>query len=250
MTLHQTRNTPVRIRIETSIRGWLQRALLAWFKSHARDFPWRRRRTPYRILIAEILLQQTAAWKVASVYDTFINRYRTPRELSAASIRSIISIIKPLGLVRRAGLLKRLGQMLQAEHSGRVPRRSNELLELPGVGPYTRAALNCFAFGRREAIVDTNVVRFMTRFFGLTPPPNRRELTVSAVAAAEQCLPMRRFENFNLALLDHAALVCKFNKPRCEVCPVAQHCEWLHCQAGSDNLMKLNSKQHKRTRGR
>lgn len=204
-------------------RQALRHDLQTWFTENGRDFPWRKTRDPFAILIAEVLLQRTLAPKVLLVYPKIIRRFGTARKCVAARPRTLAGLIRPLGLVRRAQVLRELAGALLSKHGGRVPVDRDRLLQLPGVGEYTAAAVRCFAFGKREPIVDTNVVRIFTRYFGIRVRSS--ETLVEKVSTlAQLSLPRHGVREFNWALLDYAAIVCKKRNPRCPVCPLKNAC--------------------------
>lgn len=191
-----------------------------------RQFPWRTRRTAYRVLLAEKLLQQTAARpQVVEAYRQLIEYCPTPARLGCADIRKLKEIIKPLGFLYRAKELKTLGKTLSTRYRGRVPRNLELLRQLPGVGDYAARAVLTFAFGKAVPIVDTNVARFLNRFFGLDSPllsnPARNKVLLDLAA---KLLPRENSSLFNFAVLDLCAGICVPKKPRCEICPVRLAC--------------------------
>jgi A/G-specific adenine glycosylase len=203
-----------------SSRRRFRHEVLAWFEANARDFPWRHTRDPFLVLVAEVLLQQTLAYKVPSVFDQLAARYGTADAMANAPVNELEDIIRPLGLVKRAAGLQRLAGVIVERHEGFVPKDSGDLAALPGVGPYTTSAVRCFAFGAREAIVDTNVVRIITRYFG-----GDSHDTALAAVFARQCLPGTEVERWNWALLDYSAVLCKTTSPRCSLCPLGGTCQ-------------------------
>jgi A/G-specific adenine glycosylase len=131
--------------------------LLAWYAEEARDFPWRKTRDPYQILVAEVMLQQTGVGRVLPVYDVFLTEFPTLKVLADASTADVIRAWQGMGYNRRAVNLQRAARAIIAEHGGVVPQDVDTLLRLPGVGPYTAAAVSCFAFLQPVAVVDTNI---------------------------------------------------------------------------------------------
>jgi len=190
-----------------------------------RAFPWRETSDPYRIIVAELLLQQTFARKVVPIYEEFLRRYPSATELARAHASKIRSLILPLGLQYRAKTLKALGRILVEENAGKVPDDLRSLLKLPGVGAYTANAVLCFAYGKRRPVVDTNVVRVLQRFFGSKKPLRPGETDRMIWEFAERVLPQRDARRYNIAILDFAALVCTHYKPQCSTCPLRKHCK-------------------------
>ena len=206
----------------------IQKKTLAWSRTNGRKFPWRKTTNPYRVLVAEKLLQQTRAGSsVVKAYAELIKNYPTAKELSSADIRVLKKHIRPLGLIYRANELKRLGKQLTETYNAKVPRQIEALKKLPGVGEYAARSVLVFAFNKRTAIVDTNIARFVYRLFGipgkLPPNPARSRKILSY---AEKLLPKRRYRDFNFALLDLCAKVCQPKTPLCEICPVRSDCSY------------------------
>ena len=209
-----------------STKVLLQAALLGWFAKFRRNFPWRRKSNPYAILIAEKLLQQTAAREVVvQAYSQMLKKYSTPLRLSQATVSDIEDIIRPLGFTYRAKELQVLGQELVSRHGGKVPRTLEELLALPGVGDYAARAVLSFAYGEDVPIVDTNVARFLYRIYGIEGRmPSNPARKKSLIALAATLVPEGRSKEWNLSVLDLCALICTPANPNCFVCPVQNHC--------------------------
>jgi A/G-specific adenine glycosylase len=207
-------------------RGGFVDKLLEWWPKNARDFPWRKTQNPYYILIAETLLRKTTAKQVEQMYPTFLEKYPSPSHLALADLRTLRKILKPLGLEnRRAASLKKLAQVIVAKYGGAVPRRREELMELPVVGRYATNAVLCFAYGTEAPLVDTNVVRIITRFFSFESRKTRLKDDPYMWMFAESLLPAGRARDFNLALLDFAAQVCRARNPKCGECIVRNMCK-------------------------
>lgn len=202
-----------------------QRSLLTWHRTNARHFPWRLRRgEPFAILLAEILLRKTTAKQVAAVYPDFIATYSAPSLLAGARITKLRALLKPLGLSGRASLLKALGAALVANHGGLVPTLREDLLKLPGVGPYAANATLCFGFGQSVPIVDSNILRILSRVFGWTSSHPRPHLDKAVWDLASGLIPTGRAALYNEALLDLGALVCTHRDPACYKCPLGPTC--------------------------
>lgn len=203
-------------------------SLLAWFEQAQREFPWRSRTNPYAILVAEKLLQQTAARDaVVQAYERILSRYPAPHHLARAHMADIENIVRPLGFAYRAKELHDLAQALVARHGGEVPSSLMDLLALPGVGDYIARAVLSFAFNRDVPIVDTNISRFLYRLYGIqgTQPANpaRKKILIELAAAL---VPQGRSKEYNLAVLDLCAEVCKPVKPLCLDCPIQKYCTY------------------------
>src|SRR5262249_28636907 len=164
--------------------------LLAWFRRHGRDLPWRRTRDPYRILVSEVMLQQTQVARVAEYYPRFLATFPTLRSLAAAKPGRVREAWDGLGYYRRAANLHRLAREAAWNHGGKLPAEPELLLQLPGIGRYTAGAIASFAYGRAVPAVDTNVARVIRRaFHPFLPRTGRAEHRVWETAAA--LLPRR-----------------------------------------------------------
>lgn len=211
-------------------RTFFIRKLLTWGRPNRRSFPWRTERDPFKIVVAEVLLQRSRGSSVAPVYQRLFERWPTATDLGHARVDSIRSVIRPLGLTRRAETLKALARAVTDR--GAVPRTVEGLLELPGVGPYAASATAAVAFGKRAATVDGVTARVYRRYFGMhseQPPSTDRKLWV----LVDRVTPPRGVREWNWAVLDLAAVVCLPRKPRCSDCPLATRCTWSqHVQKG------------------
>lgn len=206
----------------------LQKRLLNWFERNGRDFPWRSESTPYGVLVAEKLLQQTAAKdKLVEVYNKLVNTYPNPRLLADAEISILQDIIQPLGLRYRAKELRAMANELIARYNGEVPRDLEKLVELTGIGGYAARAVLSLAFGDDVPIVDTNIARFLYRIFSIKGPlPSNPARKRGLIELAGSLIPKGRSKKFNLAILDLCAQICKANKPECLECPVQIYCAY------------------------
>lgn len=200
--------------------------LLRWYCSNQRHFFWRTEPiSPYKVLVCEMLLRKTRADAVEPVADMLLRRYPNPQKLASARRSSLETMLRPLGLFRvRAMALRKTAKTIVREHGGRVPRTEDALICLPHLGRYGVNAVLCFAYGQRRPIVDVNVVRTFGRQFGFKKPVEIHKAD-KIWDFAEQLLPRVRFKEFNWALLDLGALVCKPARPRCSVCPVSFYCK-------------------------
>lgn len=202
---------------------WFRRRLLAWGRENRRSFPWRETDDPWRVLVAEVLLQRSRGKTVAKVYQELFRRWPDAAALSRAREHSIATVIRPLGLVRRAGGLKALAR--EVLRQGRVPSTLDGLLALPGVGRYAANATLVVAFGKRAPVVDGVTARVYRRYLGLhsdLPASNDEALW----AAAELATPTGAAREWNWAVLDLAAEVCLPARPRCPTCPLMERCHF------------------------
>ncbi|HEY2825482.1 MAG TPA: hypothetical protein VGI83_08060 [Gemmatimonadales bacterium] len=230
-----------------------KRRLLAWYRTQARDLPWRRTRDAYRVVVSEFMLQQTQVSRVEQFYPKFIARYPTIADLAKARPKAVRESWDGLGYYRRAANLHQLAKDVIANHQGELPKDPETLRKLPGIGAYTAGAVAAFAYERREPAVDTNVDRVLRRvFFGTKlegrrasghegkrggkrrtakPPPSGPRALVPPPAdvwsLARAILPRRGkvVWEFNQALMDLGATVCTARIARCEICPVKPVCK-------------------------
>lgn len=204
----------------------VSRRLRLWFRRNGRDLPWRRTRDPYRILVSELMLQQTQVARVIDFYHRFLERFPTLGHLSDAPVSEVEHAWSGLGYYARARNLHALSRLVVRERDGALPSDPTELRALPGVGPYTAGAVASFAFERSAALVDTNVARVVARIFapGLAP---RRPRDLSRLwRISEAIVPARgpAAWTHNQALMELGALVCTARVRRCEACPVQAQC--------------------------
>lgn len=201
---------------------WLQKRLLAWYSKHQRDLPWRKTHNPYNILVSEIMLQQTQVDRVIPKYLAFLKKFPTLPKLAKAQQGKVIAAWSGLGYNRRARNLHQLAIKVMREYGGVLPRTPQSLQELPGIGPYTAAAVACFAFGAPVALVEVNVRRVLGRVLrGITGPTALDESEVWELAAA---LVPKQSVAWNSALMDFGATVCTARTPKCATCPLQEKC--------------------------
>jgi len=198
---------------------WRQ-AIIGWGYRHIREFPWRWVNDPYKVLVAEILLAQTFARKVVPVYLEIVQKYPTLSCLAQAKEDELRNCIRPLGLLYRASTLINIAKALNKDYGQNVPSEKNSLLQIKGIGPYIASSVLCFAFAKREAIVDANVVRIVGRFLGFRWPPHSSCENKAYSTIAEVLLPEIDYRMYNYSLIDFGALVCKHYNPDCHTCPL------------------------------
>ncbi len=202
--------------------------VLGWYQRHARDLPWREpTASPWAVLVSEIMLQQTPVSRVVPAYLEWLKRWPIPGALAAEPAGEAVRQWGLLGYPRRALNLHATARIVTERHGGEVPASRDDLLALPGVGPYTAAAVASFAFGQRHAVLDTNVRRVLARLFGGTAYAPRT-LSVAETRLAESLLPSQpaMAARWAVAVMELGALVCTAASPACGRCPVAQSCSW------------------------
>jgi A/G-specific adenine glycosylase len=203
-----------------------RRRLLAWFRRHGRDLPWRRTRDPYRVLVSEVMLQQTQVSRVVGFYRRFLAEFPTLGHLAAARPARVRESWEGLGYYRRAAHLHRLAQAVVQDHGGQIPEDPAALRRLPGVGRYTAGAVATFAYERRVPAVDTNVARVLRRaFHPRTRPGAQGERRLWDTAAALLPRRGRAAWEFNQGIMELGALICTARVARCGECPVRAACQ-------------------------
>ena len=195
-----------------------RKLLLRWYRKHQRNLPWRGQSDPYRILVSEIMLQQTRVAVVEQRYPEFLRQFPSARRLAQAREQTVLAAWSGLGYYRRARSLHAAAKLVHRQ--GRFPRTSAELKELPGVGRYTANAVASIAFAEPAPVVDGNVQRVLHRFLGRALSPE------ACWRAAGELLDPRRPGDFNQAVMELGALVCLPGRPECARCPVAELCAW------------------------
>jgi len=196
--------------------------LSMWFKSNKRNFPWRNESDPYRILVAEKLLQQTTFGHVRRVYDKFFEKFPDVITLASSSESEIEETIRPLGFHRqRARQFKKIAEELLKVYGGKIPKNKDSLLKLPGIGRYVASAVLCFAFNKNVPIVDVNVRRVMRRLFDLKSFSDD-ELE----KFLEKIMPAGRAKEFNWGIIDFSAIICS-RKPKCKKCFAKDLCDYF-----------------------
>lgn len=198
--------------------------LCRWFDANARDLPWRRKRTAYRALVAEAMLQQTQVQQVLERYQAFLRRFPTVRSLAEADEQDVLVMWQGLGYYRRARNLHAAAKMIIDQFKGKVPRRAEGLIQLPGVGRYTSGAIASIVFGQAEPLVDGNVKRVLARFDALEGELRDHEKRFW-IRAGELVEQTERPGVFNEAIMELGALVCTKGRPKCSSCPVADLCK-------------------------
>lgn len=208
--------------------------LMDWHKNNRRKFGWRDTDEAYKILISEILLQRTRAEKVNEIYDKFFKKFPDVISLSEATEKEISELIAPLGLKKRVPYLIELSKIIRERRDSDIPKNFDELLNLKGVGFYTANAVMCFAYGKNSAIVDWNVARVIKRIWDvdISNSPHTNEKVLSF---AQNLMPRKNPKDYNWALLDFAALVCKPQRPDCSSCPLQNFCIYYRNESAALN---------------
>jgi A/G-specific adenine glycosylase len=200
--------------------------LLAWYDRHGRELPWRRKggvpADPYHVWLSEIMLQQTTVPAVKPYFERFLARWPSVAELAAAPVEDVMAAWAGLGYYARARNLHKCAAVVTERHAGSFPATEDALRELPGIGPYTSAAIAAIAFGRRATILDGNVERVVSRLFRVAAPlPKAKE---ELRALADKLTPDERPGDYAQAIMDLGATLCTPTKPACSLCPWQADC--------------------------
>jgi A/G-specific adenine glycosylase len=206
----------------------LHKRLLAWFDQYGRhDLPWQRDRSPYRVWVSEIMLQQTQVTTVVPYYERFIRRFPDVQQLAAADIDEVLHLWTGLGYYSRARNLHRAALEIMTEHHAEFPADLDQLMTLPGIGRSTAAAILAQAFEQPAAILDGNVKRVLCRLHAVTGWPGDAAVQKQLWSLAEQYTPRQRIRDYTQAIMDLGATVCTRTKPRCSQCPLRSACAAL-----------------------
>lgn len=205
----------------------LQARLLAWYRQHQRQLPWRESRDFYPVWVSEVMLQQTQVQTVVPYFLRFMKAFPTLEDLAEADAQDLLRIWAGLGYYSRARNLRKAARILVSEHGGKFPGSFREALRLPGIGRYTAAAILSISFDQPLPALDGNVVRVLSRLFCLRGDPAKSPLQGMLAAAGQQLLPACRPGDFNQALMELGATVCLPRNPGCLLCPWSSHCEAL-----------------------
>lgn len=203
----------------------IARKVVRWFEADGRDLPWRRKRSGYRALVAELMLQQTQVARVLEYYDRFLRRFPTIRDLARADEQDVLAQWQGLGYYRRARHLHAAARAVVSDHCGRLPRSAAELEKLPGIGRYTAGAIASIVHDERVPIVDGNVTRVLARLEGRRSSAHDGKGQAAIWQTASRLVGRAASSSrFNEGLMELGALICTPRQPNCESCPLARQC--------------------------
>lgn len=201
-----------------------QKLLLQWSHENPRELPWIGEQDPYKIWISEIMLQQTKAETVIPFYNRFISQYPNVSILAESNENELIKYWEGLGYYSRIRNIHKAAQYLLTEYGGMLPRDIKQLKALPGIGSYTAAAIASFAFNQDYVAIDGNVIRVLSRVYGLAYNPQSSNGRFEFQEMADSLLPKYKSKQFNQALMDFGSSICTPTKPKCTTCPFAKRC--------------------------
>lgn len=221
---HQTDRAEKLTLPRPDLRRRFRRRLLGWYRRQGRDLPWRRTRDPYRVLVSEMMLQQTQVDRVLPKYEEWLDKFPSLEDLAKATPAAVDRAWRPLGYNIRPRRLHSIAREVVARYDGQLPSNPDVLLSFKGIGAYTAGAVQSFAFEQRAPIVDTNVARVLFRVF--VGHGNRKDsrLKRHLWCLSDVLLPRKAVFDFNQGLMDLGAMVCIARRPRCLVCPMKPIC--------------------------
>ena len=197
----------------------LHASIFSWITPRLRQLPWRDTRDPWHVLVSEVMLQQTGVSRAMPKWQMFIDAFATPADCAGAPLGDVLRLWQGLGYPRRARNLQAAARVIVEQHDGLTPSTLDELLALPGIGPYTARAVLAFAFEEDAAVVDTNIARVLARFHGRTLKAR------DAQKLADDWVPQGEAWLWNQALMDLGATICR-PQPTCDECPLSEKCSW------------------------
>lgn len=201
-----------------------EKEIVGWFKNNQRDLPWRKTNA-WGVLVSEIMLQQTPVARVLPIYNEWMKRWPSPRDLAAANTAEIITAWGRLGYPRRALRLHQCAKAISEQYNNRLPETEQELRALPGIGEYTAAAIVAFAFRERSLVLDVNIRRLFARAIdGLEVP--KQSITKDERKKRAELIPARNPHLWAAATMELGALICTAQNPKCAICPIADTCKW------------------------
>jgi A/G-specific adenine glycosylase len=217
--------------------------LLDWYEHNARELPWRSAVSPYCTWISEIMLQQTQVETVLPYFERWMVRFPDIKTLAAADEQDVLTVWEGLGYYSRARNLHRAARQVMMEHNGQLPRTCAALKSLPGIGPYTAAAMASIAFGEDVAAVDGNIRRVIARLFDVSVPARSTQGEKQIQKLTQAYLPLGRAGDYNQALMDLGALICTPKKPDCTSCPIAVECSALQLGLQEERPVRMPRKK-------
>lgn len=215
--------------------------LLEWYDQFRRDLPWRRSTNPYHIWLSEIMLQQTRVETVKGYYARFLTLFPTVQALAEAPEETVLKAWEGLGYYSRARNLQKAAQVIVEKHGGVFPSAYEDILALPGIGPYTAGAIGSIAFGLCVPAVDGNVYRVASRFFGVREDVGIPRVQKEIAALVKESIPHNRPGDYNQALMELGATLCSPGTPSCDLCPWNALCD--ACEEGDAASLPIHEKK-------
>ncbi len=221
--------------------------MIRWYNQNKRDLPWRKNRDPYEIWLAEVILQQTRVDQGLPYFFHFKEKYPTVNHLAKAPIDDVLRCWQGLGYYSRARNLHKCAKTIVDKYNGKFPSEREDLIRLPGIGPYTSAAIASFSFGKKEAVVDGNVIRVVTRLYGIEDDISEKKTLNQIKIIVDDLIPKSIPGLFNQAIMEFGALHCTPKKPSCHICGFLGICE-AQIKGKQEKLPYKSRKTKKRIR--
>jgi len=204
---------------------WIRKSILKWAEDNLRDFPWRKDITPYKILIAEILLKRTTATAVNRIYTDFIMKYPDFQSLLGEDTKVLEEELESIGYNKqRAIILQDISKEITLDFDGSVPNDKESLIKIKHIGPYTAGAILSLGYNIPNPMVDSNVIRILSQFFCSSILEKKKRAQIDMIA--QILVPENNHKDFNLALLDLGGKICTYRKTDCQNCPLKQKCDF------------------------
>lgn len=213
--------------IEQTLVERVQSRVLDWYEMNRKDFPWRQTSDPYRIWVSEVMLQQTRSATVISYYNRFIAQFPDVKQLARAQDNELMKAWEGFGYYSRALALRESARIIERDFDGRIPCDIDDLIRLPGIGPYTSGAIASIAFGVPAPAIDGNAMRLISRLFLIRSPIDRARARDLVAKIVEQLIPASNPGEFNQGLMEIGSTVCLPKNPRCSLCPLQADCKVL-----------------------
>jgi len=225
------------------VKRTVEQRLLPWFENHRRTMPWRQNRTPYRVWISEIMLQQTRVEQVIPFFNRFIKRFPSLKSLAEAPLLDVLKMWEGLGYYSRARNLHKTAQIISKDWKGRFPKSEKDLKKLPGIGNYTAAAIGSLAMNLDLAVLDGNVIRVLSRLFTYPRDPTTIAAKKELQQFADSLLVRGRAGDCNEAFMELGAKICTPRNPNCPECPLSRVC--LACKSGTPEIYPVKAPKKK-----
>lgn len=224
---------------------YVSNTLISWYLQHKRDLPWRNTKNPYIIWLSEVILQQTRVEQGLPYFNHFVDKYPTVTDLANASENEVLRSWQGLGYYSRARNLHSAAKQVVKEFNAEFPSTYHDLLKLKGVGDYTAAAIASFAFKEACPVLDGNVFRFISRYFGIHTPINASSAKKEFISVLNDIIDSKQSDLFNQSIMEFGALQCKPKNPDCSVCPFMSSC--FAYNNDEINILPIKEKKLKRS---
>ena len=211
--------------MKVSIKDNLSKKILIWYDKNKRDLPWRKSKNdlnPYQTWISEIMLQQTTVEAVIPYFHKFISKWPTIKKLSESNIEDIMDAWSGLGYYSRAKNIHKTAKIVSKEYNNKIPDNYEELIKLPGIGPYTAGAILTIAYDKKASVIDSNIERIILRIQGIKKPKDK--VKKELIKISEELCPDNRSGDYVQGMMDLGSAICKPNNPKCNLCPIKKFC--------------------------